>query len=184
MIDILYEDKDILAINKPEGLVAVPERRRLDQSLFEMLCAEQGERLYIVHRIDRETSGVIVFARNAEAHRQLNRQLETRSVEKVYLALVHGVISDARGRSTSRCGSSVPAGWLSMPGVARPASPSFASWSDCVLSLLSRSARTLAADIKSACTSTVWATPSSAIRSTATRPSRAATPVLCSTPAA
>ncbi len=97
MIDTLYEDDDILAVNKPEGLVAVPERRRLDQSLFEMLCAERGEKLYIVHRIDRETSGVIVFARNAEAHRQLNRQFETRSVAKVYLALVHGVIGDDQG---------------------------------------------------------------------------------------
>jgi tRNA pseudouridine32 synthase/23S rRNA pseudouridine746 synthase len=97
MIDILYEDKDILAVNKPEGLVAVPERRRLDQSLFEMLCAERAEKLYIVHRIDRETSGVIVFARNAEMHRQLNWQFETRSVEKMYLALVHGVISEDRG---------------------------------------------------------------------------------------
>lgn len=97
MIDVLYEDEDILAVNKPEGLVAVAERRRLDLSLFEMLCAERGEKLYIVHRIDRETSGVIVFARNAEAHRQLNRQFETRSVAKVYLALVHGIISDDRG---------------------------------------------------------------------------------------
>jgi tRNA pseudouridine32 synthase/23S rRNA pseudouridine746 synthase len=97
MIDILYEDNDILAVNKPEGLVAVPERRRLDQSLFEMLCAERAEKLYIVHRIDRETSGVIVFARNAETHRRLNRQFETRSVEKVYLALVHGVIADDSG---------------------------------------------------------------------------------------
>jgi len=97
MIEVLYEDEDLLAVNKPEGLVAVPERRRLDQSLFEMLCAERGEKLYIVHRIDRETSGVIVFARNAEAHRQLNRQFETRSVEKVYLAFVHGIISDDQG---------------------------------------------------------------------------------------
>lgn len=97
MVDVLYEDEDILAVNKPEGLVAVPERRRLEQSLFEELCAERAEKLYIVHRIDRETSGVIVFARNAEAHRQLNRQFETRSVEKVYLALVRGIISDDRG---------------------------------------------------------------------------------------
>ena len=97
MIDVLYEDEDILAINKPEGLVAVPERRRLDQSLLEMLCAERGEKLYIVHRIDRETSGVIVFARNVEAHRRLNRQFEARSVEKVYTALVHGLISDDQG---------------------------------------------------------------------------------------
>jgi RluA family pseudouridine synthase len=97
MIDILYEDKDVLVVDKPEGLVAVPERRRLEPSLIEILSAQRAEKLYIVHRIDRETSGVIVIARNAEAHRQLNRQFETRSVEKMYLALVHGAISDDRG---------------------------------------------------------------------------------------
>jgi len=97
MIDVLYEDEDILAVNKPERLVAVPERRPLEQSLIEVLSAQRAEKLYIVHRIDRETSGVIVFARNAEAHRQLNRQFETRSVEKVYLALVHGVLCDDWG---------------------------------------------------------------------------------------
>jgi tRNA pseudouridine32 synthase/23S rRNA pseudouridine746 synthase len=97
MIDVLYEDEDILAVNKPERMVAVPERRRLEQSLIEMLSAQRAERLYIVHRIDRETSGVIVFARNAEAHRQLNRQFETRSVEKVYLAMVHGIVNEDRG---------------------------------------------------------------------------------------
>jgi RluA family pseudouridine synthase len=97
MIDILYEDEDIVVVNKPEGLVAVPERRGLEQSLIEMLSAQRAEKLFIVHRIDRETSGVIVFARNAEAHRQLNLQFETRSVEKMYLALVLGVIGDDRG---------------------------------------------------------------------------------------
>jgi len=97
MIDILYEDENILAVNKPEGLVAVPERRRLEPSLLEMLCAQRAEKLYIVHRIDRETSGVIVFARNADAHRELNRQFEDRSIEKMYLALVHGVVGDDRG---------------------------------------------------------------------------------------
>ena len=97
MTDILYEDDDLVAVNKPEGLVAVPDRRRVESSLIEMLSAQRGEKLFIVHRIDRETSGVIVFARNAETHRQLNQQFETRSVEKMYLALVHGVIRDDRG---------------------------------------------------------------------------------------
>lgn len=97
MIPILYEDENILAVDKPEGVAAIPDRRRQDQSLFEMLCAARAERLYIVHRLDKETSGVIVFARNAEAHRLLSQQFENRSVEKVYLALVHAVIGDDRG---------------------------------------------------------------------------------------
>lgn len=98
MTDILYEDDDIVAVDKPEGLAAIPERRPQGTSLFEMLCAERAERLYIVHRIDKETSGVIVFARNADAHRRLSRQFESRQVEKVYLALVYGVIAEDSGR--------------------------------------------------------------------------------------
>jgi len=97
MIDILHEDEDIIAVNKPEGLAAVPERRPDTRSLFEMLCAERGEKLYIVHRIDKETCGVIVFARNADVHRRLNLQFEKRLVRKVYLALTHGIITDDWG---------------------------------------------------------------------------------------
>jgi len=97
MIDVLYEDENVLAVDKPEGVAAIPDRRRQDPSLFEMLCAARAERLYIVHRLDKETSGVIIFARNAATHRLLSRQFETRSVEKVYLALVHAVIGDDRG---------------------------------------------------------------------------------------
>jgi tRNA pseudouridine32 synthase/23S rRNA pseudouridine746 synthase len=99
MVDVLFENEDIIAVNKPEGLAAVPERRpESPPSLFEILCAERSERLYIVHRLDKETSGVIVFARNAEAHRRLNMQFEKRLIRKVYLALVHGVMADDWGR--------------------------------------------------------------------------------------
>ena len=97
MIQVLFENDDIVAVNKREGLAAVPERRPETASLFEMLCAERNERLYIVHRLDKETSGVIVFARNAQTHRRLNQQFEARAVRKLYLALTHGVISDDRG---------------------------------------------------------------------------------------
>jgi tRNA pseudouridine32 synthase/23S rRNA pseudouridine746 synthase len=97
MTVVLFENEDVVAIDKPEGLAAVPERRPDTESLFEKLCAERGEQLYIVHRIDKETSGVILFARNAEAHRWLNLQFEKRLVRKVYLALAHGVITDDWG---------------------------------------------------------------------------------------
>ena len=96
-ISLLYEDDDILAVDKPEGLAAIPERHRGGRSLFELLCAERREKLYIVHRIDKETSGLIVLARNAEAHRRLNRLFETRAVDKTYLALVQGVITADSG---------------------------------------------------------------------------------------
>jgi RluA family pseudouridine synthase len=89
----LYEDDDILAVDKPEGLAAIPERHARGGSLFELLSAERREKLYIVHRIDKETSGLILFARNPAAHRRINQQFETRAVEKTYLALVQGLIA-------------------------------------------------------------------------------------------
>lgn len=98
MVPILFEDDDILAVNKPEAVAAIPERRPRGGSLFEVLCAQRDERLYVVHRIDKDTSGVIVFAKNEVVHRWLCRQFEDRTVEKVYLALVHGVIGENEGR--------------------------------------------------------------------------------------
>jgi len=96
-ISILYEDDDIVALDKPEGLAAIPQRGPQSESLLGLLQARRGERLYIVHRIDKETSGVIVFAKNAETHRRLNGQFENRTVRKQYLALVHGVVPDDEG---------------------------------------------------------------------------------------
>jgi RluA family pseudouridine synthase len=97
MISILFEDADIVAVDKPEALAAIPERRPQGDSLLESLQAQREEKLFIVHRIDKDTSGVIVFARNAQAHRFLNQQFEARQVEKTYLALVHGVVGEDAG---------------------------------------------------------------------------------------
>ncbi len=99
MFEILFENEDFIAVNKPEGLSSIPERQpgQRNESLYEMLCAQRGEQLYIVHRIDKDTSGVIVFARSATAHRWLGRQFERRTVQKVYLALVHGIIEAEQG---------------------------------------------------------------------------------------
>ncbi len=97
MVPVLFEDDDILAVSKTEGLAAIPERRTRGDSLLEVLCEERAEKLLVVHRIDKETSGLIVFARNATVHRWLCRQFESRAVTKTYLALCHGVIAPDRG---------------------------------------------------------------------------------------
>jgi len=98
MFEILFENADFIVVNKPEGLAAIPEQHPQEPSLFERLCAERGETLFIVHRIDKDTSGLILFARNAEAHRHLSMEFETRRTRKVYRALVHGTIADDWGR--------------------------------------------------------------------------------------
>ena len=97
MIRVLFESEDVVVVDKPEGLASIPERKPQGESLVEVLSAERGEKLYTVHRLDKETSGVIVFARNAAVHRWLNRQFERRLVEKRYLALVHGVVAEDGG---------------------------------------------------------------------------------------
>ncbi|UCD53111.1 MAG: RluA family pseudouridine synthase [Phycisphaerales bacterium] len=108
MISILFEDTDVIAVDKPEGLAAIPERHPQGGSLLELLQAQRDEKLFVVHRIDKGTSGVIVFARNAQAHCFLNQQFEARQVEKVYLALVHGVVGEDTGvidQPLRQCGS-------------------------------------------------------------------------------
>jgi RluA family pseudouridine synthase len=100
MIETLFENEDIVVVNKPEGMAAIPERQKEPppaESLYEWLCAQRGEELFIVHRIDKNTSGVILYARNAEAHRQLSLQFQRRLVRKEYLALVHGVVAAEEG---------------------------------------------------------------------------------------
>jgi len=76
-METIYEDTDLLVVNKPPGLV-------IDRSTMEM-----GERL-VVHRLDKDTSGLLVFAKTAEALEGLQRQFKERRVRKRYLALVHG----------------------------------------------------------------------------------------------
>ncbi|MCL4822360.1 MAG: RluA family pseudouridine synthase [Vicinamibacteria bacterium] len=87
----IHEDDDLIAVAKPPGVAVIPARgEEPGASLHKRLEAERGERLYVVHRIDRETSGVVVFARHAEAHRALSMAFERRQVEKEYVAFVAG----------------------------------------------------------------------------------------------
>jgi RluA family pseudouridine synthase len=94
---ILYEDDDLLAVGKPEGLAAIPEADTALPSVLSLLSAAQSARLYIVHRLDKEVSGVILFAKTPETHRCLNDQFATRGVRKTYLAVVHGVVARDTG---------------------------------------------------------------------------------------
>lgn len=88
---VLHEEAGWFAVDKPAGVVVVPARGEApESSLWRALEAERGETLFVVHRIDRGTSGVVAFARTAEAHRAWSTAFEKGRVEKVYLALTHG----------------------------------------------------------------------------------------------
>lgn len=92
--DIIYEDDDLFAIDKPAGLPVHPTARFHKHTLTWLLRQRYGEeRPIIVHRLDRETSGVLICAKNKAAERALKGQFEARTVKKVYLAIVAGVPS-------------------------------------------------------------------------------------------
>ncbi len=86
---IIHEDDSILVVNKAPGVVCIPDRDDRGDSLLEVLKAQFGE-VYAVHRIDKDTSGVVVFARNREIHRELSMRFEHREIIKEYLAIVRG----------------------------------------------------------------------------------------------
>lgn len=91
---IIYQDDDIVVLNKSSGLLVAadrwdPDASRLDALATAQLCGE-GKRLYAVHRIDKDTSGIVLYAKNEEAHRTVSMAFENREVGKTYHALVHG----------------------------------------------------------------------------------------------
>ena len=88
---ILYEDAELLVVNKPAGVPVLPDGWEKDAPGLARLLEQELGKLWVVHRLDKVTSGVMVFARTAEAHRALNLQFELHEVKKVYHALAAGV---------------------------------------------------------------------------------------------
>jgi len=95
--EIIFEDDVLVVLNKPAGLLSIPDRFDAElPSLSEMLKRKYGN-IFVVHRLDRDTSGVIVFAKDARAHKELNRQFESRETVKKYSAVVEGNVPDNTG---------------------------------------------------------------------------------------
>lgn len=86
---IIHVDPDLLVINKAPGLVCIPDRSGSEDNLLNMLQQRYGD-VFAVHRIDRDTSGVVLFARNRDTHRAMSMRFENREVTKDYLAIVRG----------------------------------------------------------------------------------------------
>lgn len=102
-LDIIYEDNDILVVNKPKGMVVHPGNGNPDGTLANAILAHCEESLSgiggeirpgIVHRIDKDTSGLLVIAKNDKAHINLSEQIKNREVKKIYVALVKGVVPE------------------------------------------------------------------------------------------
>ena len=104
-LDILYEDNDVIVINKPQGMVVHPAPGNYTKTLVNALlyhCKDLSTingviRPGIVHRIDKDTTGVLVVAKNDEAHNFLSKQLQTHSMKREYIALVEGILKEDKG---------------------------------------------------------------------------------------
>lgn len=94
--ETLHENDHFIVINKPSGLLSVPDRKQSEPSLKDLLLQKYGE-IYTVHRLDKPTSGLILFARDAETHKTLSKLFQTREVEKYYLGLVEGTLIPKEG---------------------------------------------------------------------------------------
>lgn len=107
--ELLHEDEDLLVVSKPSGLLSIPGRSGHSDNLRDQLERKFGSVL-TVHRLDRETSGVICFARNEAAHRDLSIQFERHSADKFYLALVEGIVHHEEGEINKPIGehASIP----------------------------------------------------------------------------
>jgi 23S rRNA pseudouridine955/2504/2580 synthase/23S rRNA pseudouridine1911/1915/1917 synthase len=93
---IVFENDDFVALNKPSGLLSIPDREGKEPSLKTLLQDKYGQ-IFTVHRLDRDTSGVIVFAKNEETHKHLSKQFEERQTEKIYVGLVIGSPPEKKG---------------------------------------------------------------------------------------
>ena len=86
----IYSDDDIIVLNKRSGILIAADRYNPDAPRLDLLAQEEFGKLYAVHRIDKDTSGIIIYARNLQAQRNLSMQFENRQVNKTYHALVYG----------------------------------------------------------------------------------------------
>ena len=113
-LDILYEDNDIIVVNKKSGMVVHPGNGNHSHTLVNALMAhtddladeEGSERLGIVHRIDKDTSGVLLIAKTNEALRKLSDDFKNKRIKRKYIALVHGVIENNKGKINAPIGRS------------------------------------------------------------------------------
>lgn len=94
--ETLFENDHFIVINKPAGLLSIPDREGKELSLKRMLQDEYGD-IFTIHRLDRETSGVIVFAKDEDTHKLLSKAFEERSVEKYYVGIVNGKLPEQEG---------------------------------------------------------------------------------------
>ncbi len=96
-VSVIFENEDFVAINKPAGVLTIPDRHDETQlSLYKILNNQYGK-IFIVHRLDRDTSGLVLFAKNEPSHKYLSQLFEQRNIEKIYLGIIRGSLPNQKG---------------------------------------------------------------------------------------
>lgn len=107
-LPVLYEDEFCMVINKPAGYAVHPSETSHGQpTIIEILRSKFGEHLELVHRLDKETTGCLLIAKNEKSHTLLQEQFQERSVKKIYLAIVSGIPKEKRARIEAEIGRSL-----------------------------------------------------------------------------
>lgn len=95
-LHIVFENEAFVALNKPAGLLSIPDREQSEKSLKELLQEKYGT-IYTVHRLDKDTSGLIIFAKNEQTHKYFSKLFEERKIEKFYIGIVLGCPAQVNG---------------------------------------------------------------------------------------
>ncbi len=93
-VDIIFEDNDLIVINKPAGILSIPDRYDKSSPNAFNILKKHYSKIFTVHRLDKFTSGVMVFAKNQVSHKHLNTQFENNKVNKIYHIVVQGIIRE------------------------------------------------------------------------------------------
>jgi 23S rRNA pseudouridine1911/1915/1917 synthase len=102
---LIHEDDDVLVIDKPPGLLTIATEQQRERTAYRLLrdwMETRGGRVFVVHRLDQETSGLLVFAKSFTAKRKLQAQFEARAPERVYIARVEGLVAQDEGTLSGR----------------------------------------------------------------------------------
>ena len=94
---VIFENEDFIAIDKAAGMLTIPDRHDDNQLSLYKILLKQYKQIFIVHRLDRETSGLVLFAKNEQTHRYLSQLFEKRNIEKIYLGIIRGSLPEKEG---------------------------------------------------------------------------------------
>jgi len=101
-LDILYEDEQVLVINKETNLLTIATKKEKEETVYAYLSAyvkaqKSANKIFVVHRLDKKASGVLVFARSEDMKQKLQAQFETHDIERIYIAIVEGRVKEENG---------------------------------------------------------------------------------------